>query len=76
MKLQVIQDGNGKDTGVFIPMDDWTLIKNQYPDIENTEEDLPQWEKELIDARLNAISKNPERLKSGESLLKELKREI
>jgi hypothetical protein len=76
MRLQVIQDGEGKSTGVFIPMEDWTLIKNQYPDIENIDSDLPQWEKDLIDTRLDAIAKNPERLKSGKDLLQELKRKI
>lgn len=76
MRLQVIQDGQGKNTGVFIPMEDWTLIKNQYPDIENADMDLQQWEKDLIDIRLDAIAKNPERLKPGENLLKELRRKI
>lgn len=76
MRLQVIQDGKGKNTGVFIPMEDWTLIKNQYPDIENADTDLQQWEKELIDTRLDAIAQNPERLKPGENLFKELKRKI
>jgi hypothetical protein len=76
MRLQIIQDGQGKSTGVFIPMEDWTLIKNQYPDIENADNDLEQWEKVLIDTRLDVIAKNPERLKSGKNLLKELKRKI
>ncbi|MBN8651067.1 MAG: addiction module component CHP02574 family protein [Cytophagales bacterium] len=76
MRLQVIQDGEGNNAGVFIPMEDWTLIKNQYPDIENIDSDLPQWEKDLIDTRLDAIAKNPERLKSGKDLLQELKRKI
>jgi hypothetical protein len=76
MRLQVIQDGHGKKTGVFIPMEDWTLIKNQYPDIENADLDLQQWEKDLIDTRLDAIAKNPELLKPGKNLLKELKRKI
>ncbi|MBP6386974.1 MAG: addiction module component CHP02574 family protein [Pseudarcicella sp.] len=76
MRLQVIQDGQGKNTGVFIPMEDWTLIKNQYPDIESADLDLPKWEKDLINDRLDAITKNPERLKSGKNLLKELKRKI
>jgi hypothetical protein len=40
MRLQVIQVGDGKNTGVFIPIEDWTLIKNHYPDIENTGEEL------------------------------------
>ena len=76
MRLQIIQDGQGKSTGVFIPMEDWTLIKNQYPDIENADNDLEQWEKDLIDTRLNVIDKNPKRLKEGENLLKVLKRKI
>ena len=76
MKLQVIQDGHGKNTGVFIPIEDWTLIKNQYPDIENVVADLPQWEKELIDNRLDAIAANPKRLKPGKELINELRRKI
>lgn len=76
MRLQVIQDGQGKNTGIFIPMEDWTLIKTNYPDIDTLDADLPQWEKDLIDVRLDAIAKNPERIKSGENLLKELKRKI
>jgi hypothetical protein len=68
MRLQVIQDGQGKNTGVFIPMEDWTIIKNQYPDIENADSDMPQWEKDLIDTRLDTIAQNPERLKPGKNL--------
>jgi hypothetical protein len=76
MRLQVIQDGQGKNTGVFIPIEDWNIIKNQYPDIENADADIPPWEKDLIDTRLDAIAKNPERLKPGKDLLQELKRKI
>jgi hypothetical protein len=76
MKLQMIQDNQGKNTGVYISIEDWTMIKNQYPDIEETEEDLPQWEKELINERLDSIAQNPEKLKSGEDLLLVLSRKI
>jgi hypothetical protein len=76
MRLQVIQDGQGKETGVFIPMNDWQLIKNSYPDIETIDKDLPEWEKELIDQRLDAIRKTPGRIRPGDELLKELKRGI
>jgi hypothetical protein len=76
MKFQVIQDGHGKSKGVFIPIEDWTLIKTIYPDIDSLETDLPQWEIDLINERLDAIAKNPERLKSGENLIKELNRRI
>jgi hypothetical protein len=43
MRLQIIQDGKGKNTGVFIPIEDWTLIKSQYPDIENLSTNLDNW---------------------------------
>lgn len=76
MRLQVILDGNGKNTGVFIPIEDWNIIKTNYPNIENIDTNLPLWEKNLIDSRLDAISKKPERLKSGNNLLKELKKKI
>ncbi len=76
MKLQVLLDNFGNQTGVYVPMEDWNLIKNNYPDIENLERDLPQWEKDLIDSRLEAIAKNPERLIPIESLFEELKRKI
>ncbi|MBE9464048.1 addiction module protein [Dyadobacter subterraneus] len=76
MKLQVIQDGSGKSAGVFIPIEDWTLIKANYPDIETLESQIPDWQKELLDLRINAISKNPEKLRPIEELFDELDREI
>ncbi len=76
MRFQIIRDGHGKNAGVFIPMEDWTLIKNQYPDIENVDIGSEQWEKDLIDTRLDAIAKSPDQLKQGENLLNELKRKI
>ncbi len=76
MKAQIIQDYNGLPTGVFIPIEDWTLIKNSYPDIETIEQELPQWEKDLIDERLEVITKNLERLQPIENLFEELKRKI
>lgn len=76
MKLQVLHDNFGNDTGVFVPMEDWNIIKREYPDIEFIDEYVPMWEKDLIDDRLNSIRNNPERLKSGNEFMKELKKEI
>ncbi len=76
MKLQVLQDNLGKPAGVFVPMEDWTLIKTNYPDIENLDTDIPQWEKDIIDSRLEAIAQNPERLKPINGLIEELRRKI
>lgn len=76
MKLQVLHDNFGNQTGVYVPMEDWALIKSNYPDIESLDKELPQWQKDLIDSRLEAIATNPERLKPIEGLLEELKRKI
>jgi hypothetical protein len=45
-----------------------TEKKVQYPDIENCDNPLSQWEKDFIDKRLTAISQNPERLQPIETL--------
>ena len=76
MKTQVIQDHNGLPTGVFIPIEDWEIIKNEYPNIEATEKELEQWEMDIIDQRLTAIEKNPGKLQQNENLFKELRRKI
>ncbi len=39
MKVQLIEDNNGKATGVFIPIKDWQAIKKRYKDLEQLEED-------------------------------------
>jgi hypothetical protein len=33
MKLQIIQDGKGKATGVYIPMSQWKLLKRRYKEL-------------------------------------------
>ena len=46
------------------------IQKSRKQDIENA--DLPKWEKDLIDKRLDALAKKPKRLKSGNNLLDQL----
>jgi hypothetical protein len=72
LRTQVLEDTQGIPMGVFIPMPVWKAIKIQYPDIENCDSPLPQWEKDFIDKRLDAISQNPERLQPIEMLFQNL----
>jgi hypothetical protein len=74
MHLQIIQDSTGKEAGVFIPIDDWKLIKGTYPDIDNLGNELPQWQKDLIDERLQVIAANPQRIKPIEELFHTLRK--
>lgn len=34
MRLQVIQDGYGQNTGVFVPINDWNTIVQKHEDLE------------------------------------------
>jgi hypothetical protein len=76
MNPQIIQDSNGKNLGVFIPMEDWNLIESTYPDINNLNIELPQWQKDIIDTRLDAIAKDPQRLKPIENLFEALHKDL
>jgi len=33
MSLQIIQDGNGNNTGIFVPMNDWNTITQKHEDL-------------------------------------------
>jgi hypothetical protein len=76
MNLQVLQDSNGNDSGVYIPSQEWILIKQQYPDIEEITNDIPEWQKKLLTSRLDAIAKNPERVKPIQGLHDALKKKV
>jgi len=47
MKLQVIQDSDGKATGVYIPIKEWKRLKEQYKDLEALEYEEPTKEQIL-----------------------------
>ncbi|MCC6369826.1 MAG: hypothetical protein IT236_02350 [Bacteroidia bacterium] len=63
MTLQFIHDNRGNTTGVYIPIEEWQLLKTKYADLqkeetENVEEPAP-WQKQIIEERLNDYYKNP-----------------
>ena len=37
MRVQVIHDSDGKNTGVFIPYNDWNKLKKQHKDLADLE---------------------------------------
>ena len=44
--------------------------------MKNLDKDIPQWEKDSIDIKLDAIAKNPESLKPINGFPEELKRKV
>ena len=68
LEKQVLKDQYGAPMGVFIPIKTWENIIHQYPDVEVFDTNIPQWEKDFIDLRLNMAINQPERLKPIETL--------
>jgi hypothetical protein len=70
MNPQYTYDSKGKVVGVFLPIEDWNRLKNNMP-----AEELPQWQKDIIDRRLMMIKQNPESLIPLEDFLAEMEKE-
>ena len=68
MSLQYLQDNNGNTTAVVIPIEEWNRFTEKYKDLE----ELPQWQKSIINERLALIKNHPEELLPLEDFMKEL----
>ena len=63
MNLQYIHDNHGNATGVFIPIEEWQLLKKKYDGLQQEELkslDIPEWHKKVLDERLEDYHKNPD----------------
>lgn len=77
MGLQIIQDGDGNATGIYIPITEWTELKKQYKDLEMLEYEEPdkqQLLEELKEAvkELSLIEKGVLKSRPAKALLNEL----
>ncbi len=72
MSLSYVSDHAGNMIAVQIPIDEWNLLKKQYPGVEAINEDIPQWQKDMLDKRLQAIADNSARLRPIEELYEAL----
>jgi hypothetical protein len=62
-------DNAGNPVGVFLPIEDWNAIT------EELQLDLPQWQKDLIDARLAQYQKNPANTLDWDNIITQLDKE-
>lgn len=77
MSLQIIQDNDGKPAGIFIPIDEWEILKNQYKDLEMLEYEEPSKEQILEEFKqalmeLKQIEEGKLKSRSAKHLLDEL----
>lgn len=75
MSVNYLSDSSGNTIAVQISIEDWKRIKDKYPDVDELDGPLAEWQKQLIDKRLEAIAKNPERLRPIDELLSDLDNE-
>jgi hypothetical protein len=63
MALQLVFDNEGNTTGVFIPIEEWQMLKEKYADLQKEEvgnvAKLTSWQKQIIDERLSDYYQNP-----------------
>jgi hypothetical protein len=59
MNIQYISDSKGQTTGVYIPINEWNLLKSKYKDIEQEAVEIPEWQKEIVRTRLHSYKQNP-----------------
>ena len=72
MSVQYLSNDKGQVTAVQVPIEEWEMIKSKYPDIDHMDSALPQWHKDLIDARLSSIENNPHKIRPISELMDEL----
>lgn len=72
MSVQYLSNKKGQVTAVQLPIDEWEFIKSKYLNVENLKQDLPQWQKDLIDARLADIARHSELIRPIAELMAEL----
>ncbi len=75
MNLQYISDSSGKTTGVFIPINDWNLLKRKYQGIEE-EMIIPDWQKEIVSERMEEYRKNPNISQDFDLALDEIEKDL
>jgi hypothetical protein len=71
MGIQIIQGGNGKPTGVFIPIKDWETMKREYQNLQAWED--PEPTKTEILAGIKEAIEEVKLIKAGKIKAKSLK---
>lgn len=78
MNLQYISDSKGNKTAVIIPINEWELITKKKSDLgkDSANNEIPQWQKEVVTERIQAIKKNKNLLIDEEQFWQELENEF
>ncbi|MFN0188232.1 MAG: hypothetical protein ACKVQV_05980 [Bacteroidia bacterium] len=80
MTLQFIHDNRGNTTGVFIPIEEWQILKAKYTDLQKEEAenivDLAPWQKQIIEERLSDYYKTPIHVEDFDSTIDDIEKSL
>ena len=74
MNLQYISDSTGQTTGVYIPIEEWNMLKSKYKDIEQF--DIPEWQVNEVRQRLDDYKKNPDQALDFDKAMDDIERDF
>ena len=74
--IQFIHDNKWNTTGVFIPIEEWLKLKTKYIKLQKEESEnlieLANWQKEIIDVRINEYYTNQVEIINFDLAIKEI----
>lgn len=68
MNVQFITNSKGQTSGVFIPIEDWELIKKEL----DSKTDIPEWHKEILVDRQAKFQTGNAVLVDADAVLKDI----
>ncbi len=76
MNVQYLSDDKGQIKAVQVAIEDWERLKLIHPDIDELNNQLPEWQKKVLDLRLQTIADNPDSLRPISELFDTLDRDV
>ena len=71
MTPQFTYDTKGNAVGVFLAIEDWEWIQKKL----QMEDELPQWQKDILDHRMALITQSPDNVMPLEDFIAEMEKE-
>ncbi|ACT94632.1 addiction module protein [Dyadobacter fermentans] len=74
MKLQYLPERSGFTKSLFIPMSEWNALNTQSAKAGSG--DLPEWQKRLLDERIEAYENGLEDIFDSEEVFKDIEKDL
>jgi hypothetical protein len=76
MNVQYLSDEKGQITAVQLPIEEWEMIKNKYPDIDQIEFNIPEWHKNIVRERLSYYEKFPDQVLDFDTAMDDIEKDL